>query len=138
MTLGLKRNTYLDCVISGKVSATYPFQQTDIAQLDASTGKAAVLLLGFRSNHPLGYFAPAGLTMVNYYKDMLADLEANAPSSGFLGASPYLNAGWRTSSSTVMINLYFRSAKDIHTFAHSPSHRAGWTGGISLLSSIKT
>ncbi|EON61528.1 hypothetical protein W97_00743 [Coniosporium apollinis CBS 100218] len=126
MALGLKRNTYMDGTM-GRVTARYPFQQaSDNALSDASTGNVAVLLLGFRSNHPLGILAPGAGTITNYFTSMLDDLEANAPSNGYLGSSSYLDAGHRTTSSAVMTNFYFRSAQDVHAFAHGPAHRAGW------------
>lgn len=125
--LGLKRNTYMDGTITHNVTAIYPVQSTsDKPRSNASTGAVAVLLLGFRSNHPLGMFAPAASTLRSYFTDMRADLEANASSNGFLGVSPFLDAGHRTTSSTLMLNFYFRAAADIHAFAHGPVHRAGW------------
>ncbi|TKA76771.1 hypothetical protein B0A49_08381 [Cryomyces minteri] len=127
MTFGLKRNVYMDNTISNKVAAVYPLQHTsDKTHLDPPTDKATILLLGFRSNHPLGLFTPAARAITTYFTSMLADLEENAPSNGFLGASPYLDAGHRTSSSAIMTNFYFRSAADVHTFAHGSAHRAGW------------
>ena len=59
MTFGLKTNTWATGVIDGKFAATYPGegQRTAIGK-PGNNGPGAVMILGGRSNSPLGMFAP--------------------------------------------------------------------------------
>lgn len=59
MHFGLKRDIYMDGVIDGKWSVAYPGP----GETEAVTGKpgdngpGAVMILGTRSNSPMGFFA---------------------------------------------------------------------------------
>lgn len=135
--LGWKKNGKMNGTIVGKVRAGFPASphSSDTGGEEGEEGdehdyekgsKATIVLLGFRSNHPLGLFAPAATTINNFFTSMLEDLEAHAPGNGYLGATPYLDAGARTTSSTIMTNFYFRSAGDVDAWAHGPVHQKGW------------
>ena len=59
MTFGFKKNTCYDGVIDGKVAAAYPAEgQRSAIGKPAENGPGAVMILGTRSNSPLGMFAP--------------------------------------------------------------------------------
>src|ERR1700722_407486 len=57
---GLKKNTYMQDVIVGKFSVAYPADGdgSDIQGQPGENGPGAVMILGTRSNSPLGMFAP--------------------------------------------------------------------------------
>ena len=57
---GLKKNTYMQDVIVGKFSVAYPAdgEGSDIQGQPGENGPGAVMILGTRSNSPLGMFAP--------------------------------------------------------------------------------
>jgi hypothetical protein len=59
MSLGLKRNTWMNDVIVGKFSVAYPTdgQGSAIEGPPGDNGPGAVMILGTRSNSPLGMFA---------------------------------------------------------------------------------
>lgn len=59
MHFGLKRNVYMDGVIDGKWSVGYPSKnETEAVNgKPGDNGPGAVLILGTRSNAPMGFFA---------------------------------------------------------------------------------
>jgi hypothetical protein len=63
MSVGLKQNTWMKDVIVGKFSVAYPAQgeARAIQGQPADNGPGAVMILGTRSNSPMGMFAPGTL-----------------------------------------------------------------------------
>ncbi|KAH8598517.1 hypothetical protein B0O99DRAFT_683919 [Bisporella sp. PMI_857] len=128
MTYGLLENTYMKGVITGKFTALPPLAPT--------------LLPHQRLKAPMGLLAPGAREIAAYFASMQSDLEASAASYGFLGGSVWLNATSRSTRSEILTTFYFRSAFDVHAFAHSKVHRDGWDwwnreikkGGLSYLS----
>lgn len=59
MHFGLKQDVYRDGVIDGKWSVAYPSQQETEAVngKPGDNGPGAVMILGTRSNSPMGFFA---------------------------------------------------------------------------------
>ena len=80
ITLGYKGNPYLEDVIMKKTSAQVPDQNGNFGE--AGGQKIAVLLLGAKSNHPLGAFAPYFGQVNTYVQQMTAQLEAGAQHNG--------------------------------------------------------
>lgn len=60
MSFGLKQNTWMQGVIDGKFSAAFPEpgQGSALEGRPGDNGPGAVMILGVRSNSPLGMFAP--------------------------------------------------------------------------------
>ncbi|KAL9608102.1 MAG: hypothetical protein Q9167_007040 [Letrouitia subvulpina] len=56
---------------------------------------------------------------------MWADAEGNPEVSGFIGRSAQFISP-SVHSLTIVTISYWRSLEDLHTFAHSPVHRAAW------------
>jgi Domain of unknown function (DUF4188) len=56
---------------------------------------------------------------------MQSELNADAAKYGMLGASTWLENG-RSTQNELMIVMYFKSADDIHEYAHGPLHREAW------------
>ena len=63
MSVGLKQNTWMKDVIIGKFSVAYPAQGEGraIQGQPGDNGPGAVMILGARSNSPMGMFAPGML-----------------------------------------------------------------------------
>lgn len=119
-----KANPYMAGVIPGKVTAMFPTSAG--ASPDPKDEKICVVLLGARSNDLNGVFAPAFGKIGDYFKAMQKDLEANAATNGFLGATNWLGSDDRATASENLTLYYFRSRQDVHDFAHGQVHRAGW------------
>ncbi|KAK9452458.1 hypothetical protein V1511DRAFT_200246 [Dipodascopsis uninucleata] len=130
ITLNITTNTFLDGTLATKFTALIP--NSDGTFASHSTPKEddtriAVLLLGFRVNHPLGILAPGAKETSDHFATMIESLESNSQTNGYLGSTSYLNAsGSRPTKSELMITFYFRSLDHIHHFAHGPVHRDGW------------
>lgn len=145
MAFGLKKNTWYDGVIDGRIAAAYPAEgrRTAIAK-PANNGPGAIMILGSRSNHPLGIFAPGTSYVVTYtryayankpikgfreighrFRKMVAQLEKDQ-TAGFMGMSTWVSTE-RSASNEYATISYWRSIDDIHQFALSPVHRDAWT-----------
>ncbi|OCL01961.1 hypothetical protein AOQ84DRAFT_328129 [Glonium stellatum] len=127
VSMGWKRNYYLDGTIGTKATALLPQSDGSFSarKPDSDSGKVAVLLLGFRINHPLGVLSPGAREIAAHFNAMAKDLEVNAATNGFLGSSSYLGNS-RTTKSELMTTFYFRALADIEAFAHGSVHREGW------------
>ncbi|KAH0544909.1 hypothetical protein FGG08_000989 [Glutinoglossum americanum] len=141
MAAGWKKNIYLEGVIPGKFSAQIPDAQGRFSKGPSSEG-ICVFLIGARSNHPLGMFAPGFKEIGDYFREMIENLERDPEEFGWgnqtanplptpgentvLGASSWINLSDRTSSNELMTVCYFRNVTYLHAFAHGPAHRAAW------------
>lgn len=121
---GLKHNPYMDGVILNKFSAQMPSEDGAYGNKPAN-GEVNVLLLGFKTNHPMGALAPGFKEMGDYFLAMMKDLEEHKSENGMLGASNWMGSE-RSTSNELLVLFYFRSVEDIHKFAHGEVHRAGW------------
>jgi heme-degrading monooxygenase HmoA len=122
MAFNLKKNIYMTGVIKNKVAGV---SIDSNGQPTAKPDKIAVLLLGAKSNHPFGVFAPGFDKLGDYLAKMLKDLDANAAAKGFLGQTVYTR---RDERGALEINniMYWKDLASIHEFAHSPLHREAW------------
>jgi len=125
MTTGWKRNTFMDGIIPGKISAQIPDAEGNLGPQPASSD-IVVLLIGTRSNSPLGILAPGFKQSGDFFTQMTRDLETHTDDFGFLGATSWLNASARTTGSEIMNVMYFSSVEKLHAFAHSDYHRGAW------------
>lgn len=121
---GYKRNIYMDGVIPGKVAAMIPSSAGSVAQ--PKDDKICVVHLGARSNDPNGIFTKEFKQIGDFFNDMQQDLETNAATNGYLGATTWLGASDRLTSSEILTVYYFASRAHVHNFAHGPVHRVGW------------
>jgi heme-degrading monooxygenase HmoA len=58
------------------------------------------------------------------FEGMIRELSADASKHGFLGASAWLNATDRTTSSEYASIVYFENEDYLHAYAHGPMHSA--------------
>ncbi|KIX95309.1 uncharacterized protein Z520_08826 [Fonsecaea multimorphosa CBS 102226] len=128
MHFGLKKNVWSEGVIDGKWSVAYPSEgATEVVRGNPSeNGPRAVMILGARSNSPMGMFADGYKEVGARFRDMLVQLEDTREESGFLGMSTWLSAGERSTGNEAATISYWRSVEDIHNFALSPIHRDAW------------
>lgn len=141
MAFGIKKNTWANGVIDGKFAAGYPAEGQRSVTKPADNGPGAVMILGTRSNSPLGMFAPGRSYLIlslyvtsdkitgykeigDRFNDMVKQLEKDK-TAGFMGMSSWLSTE-RTSSNEFATISYWRSIEDIHNFALSPVHRDAW------------
>ncbi|KIW89596.1 uncharacterized protein Z519_09752 [Cladophialophora bantiana CBS 173.52] len=128
MQFGLKRNVWAEGVIDGKWSVGYPSEgETEVIHGNpGENGPRAVMILGARSNSPMGMFADGYKEVADRFRDMLVQLEDTREESGFMGMSTWINGGERSTGNELATISYWRSVEDIHNFALSPIHRDAW------------
>lgn len=120
---GLLPNPYKENVFDGRTTALLPDSETGEID-DASDKKIAVLHLGAKSHHPLGYIAPQFKKLGGWATKMYDEFDAgNVP--GFLGQTTYHRVDAKGAPELVAIS-YWQSIQDIWNFAHSPVHKAAW------------
>lgn len=120
MIFGLIPNTYMDGVIPGRTAIVMPGEKgTQDTEADTSV---CAIVLGVRSNSPLGMFAPGYKVLGDYFKAMITQLDETATPSGYLGSSAWLSAADRGVSSELMSIVYFENEEKLHQFAHGPLH----------------
>ena len=125
MSVGWKRNKYMDGVIPKKYSTSFPDDTGRYGNKPADS-EVVVFLIGTRSNHPLGLFGPGVKQMGDYFTQMTNDLETHAEEFGYLGQTSWLNSNNRHTNSEIMQVCYFRTVEGLHNFSHSQYHRNGW------------
>ncbi|KAG8626444.1 hypothetical protein KVT40_005389 [Elsinoe batatas] len=114
----------LDQNITTKFSAQLPSPDGFFGSTPARS-PLAVFLIGARNNSPLGIANPQFKAMGDLMDGMIKQLEANPTETGFMGATNWMGTE-RASNAMNMSVMYFRSAADVHAFAHGPLHRQAW------------
>lgn len=117
-------NPYLQSISAKKTTVQLPDLDGEFGK--SGSEKIAVLLLGAKSNHPLGIFAPDFKTVGGLLSSMTKELE-NDPQqdSGFLGQTGFTRKAENGANEFVMIS-YWRSLGDVHRYAHGETHRDAW------------
>lgn len=101
----------------------------------AGNEKITILLLGAKSNHPLGTFAPDFPKTLKYVDIMTNELESDPKQeSGFLGQTFFTRKDSKGSNEFVIIS-YWRSLTDVHRYAHGPTHKEAWKWWDSTIKS---
>ncbi|KAF2103414.1 hypothetical protein NA57DRAFT_63959 [Rhizodiscina lignyota] len=122
---GLKPNPHMEGVIKNKFSAQFPSEDGQYGNKPAN-GEVCVLLLGFKSNHPMQMLAPGFKETGDHFNNMMVELQAHKEENGLLGTTSWIGLGERTTANEVMTTFYFRSLEDVHNFANGKVHRDGW------------
>lgn len=122
---GWKHNSMMDGVIMEKFSTAFPDSRGNYGSKPADTS-IAVLLIGFRNNHPLGIFAPGVKQIGDYFAQMVVDLENHEDEFGLLGMTSWTNSAARKTQNELMNVGYFKTVEGIHDFAHSDYHMKAW------------
>ncbi|PBP26689.1 putative transcriptional regulator [Diplocarpon rosae] len=88
--------------------------------------KIAVMMLGAKSNHPLGVFEPSFGKVGSFLRKMTQELNGGADQeNGFLGQSAVTRRDANGATEQIFIS-YWRSLSDIHAFAYSSTHLEAW------------
>lgn len=135
---GVLKNPLMDGVIPGRTAIVYPNERN--GQHDqAGNKKICAIILGIRSNHPLGMLAKGYYEAGQYFDEMLAELDKDATKCGYLGASGWISSSDRGYASEKMGILYFESAEKVHEYAHGALHSKSmqwWTQTAKTLPHI--
>lgn len=93
-------------------------------------GNLCLVMIAAQSHHPFGHLAPS-YDFSSLTDKMIKNLETNAETNGFLGATSFLGTSQWTSGNTIMDLLYFRSKEDVDRFHKTRSHSEAhiWTNG---------
>jgi heme-degrading monooxygenase HmoA len=131
ITYNIIPNPYLKNMIPKKSTAQVMDRNGNYA--GPGKEKIAILLLGAKSNHPLGIFAPDFPHVGKLLERMTAELE-NDPKqdTGFLGQTNVKHVDANGANEFIFIS-YWRSIEDVHRYAHGPAHREAWKWWESTL-----
>ena len=125
MRFGWKANPHMmDDNITGKFSAQIPDKFGNFGNQPARDG-VAVFLIGTRCNSPLGMLDKQFGKLGEYMDMMQAEIKADPEAHGYLGGSIWQGSE-RDANGALMFIMYFKSAADVHRYAHGPTHRKGW------------
>jgi len=102
-TLGVLRNPYMDEIVRGRSVPVFA-DETGVQQDPAQT-KICAILLGARSNHPMGVFTLPFKGTADRFEAMIRALDENPTKNGFLGSTSFLEAGGRGTSSEIVTIL---------------------------------
>lgn len=98
-------------IIPGKTSAQLPDELGHYGSRPANTA-ITVLLIGTRSNHPLGLLAPGMKESGAHFAALAKDLEDQAENFGFLGMTSWLSMSTRNTSSEIQyVYVYIVASK---------------------------
>ena len=122
---GWKHNPMMDDLIMQKISTAFPDGEGNYGDKPADTS-LAVLIIGFRNNHPLSIFAPGVKQIGEYFAQMIKDLEAHDEEFGLMGITSWVNTADRKTQNESMNICYFKNVEGIHAFAHSDYHMKAW------------
>ncbi|KAJ5925362.1 hypothetical protein N7454_008001 [Penicillium verhagenii] len=125
MTVGLKRNRYMDNVIMGKFTGQIPNSEGIYSSEPADENIVAFQLIS-RSNHPLGLLAPGAREVAALAQNMYAQLAKERETYGFLGSKFMIGADELSAGNHMITMMYFRNLEGIHRFAHGPIHTDTW------------
>jgi len=124
ITYNLIPNPYLKDAIHKKVTAQPHDRDGNFG--GPGKEKIAVMLLGAKSNHPLGMFEPRFGEVGKFLRRMTEELNGDSTrDSGFLGQSAVMRKDNNGATENITIS-YWRSIDDVHRFAYGPSHLAAW------------
>ncbi len=144
----LKKNPFLEkAILKKRFSAVVP--NADGRIRGAGQEKVVILLLGAKSNHPFGFFAPEFLKTFKWMAEMNAEFDKQDGPNGckfppltldhrkkrqgltkcfpqtVLGQTGWQRKDERGAMEFVFIS-YWRGIDDLHAFAHGPVHRPAW------------
>lgn len=123
ITFKFKPNPYLAEVQPGRVTAIVPNNDGEIT--GPSTERVTILLLGAKSNHPLGIFGPEFMEVGEHLNRMNDFFNGPDAPAGFMGQTSFERKDERGAREFSSIS-YWRSIEDLHAFAHSGLHRETW------------
>ncbi|KAH6669291.1 hypothetical protein B0J14DRAFT_657385 [Halenospora varia] len=91
-----------------------------------SDQEVVVLILGARSNHVNGRYAPGMAEVGETYSAMWKDAEENREKWGFLGKTTGLKTSNLESNNATIWISYWKNLESVERFAQGPAHKKGW------------
>ncbi|KAJ5671373.1 hypothetical protein N7507_000500 [Penicillium longicatenatum] len=125
MSVGLKKNRFMDNVIMGKFTGQIPNSEGVYSSKPSDENVVCFQLIA-RSNHPLGMLAPGAREISALAQNMYKQLDIERETYGYLGAKTLLGADERSAGNHLITMMYFRNLEGIHRFAHGPMHMDTW------------
>lgn len=123
ITYNIKPNPYLQDVQPGRRTALVPSE--DGHEIVPGGQKVAVLILGAKSNHPLGIFAPQFAKTGKHLMRMTKLFDSADAPAGIMGSTAFERRDGRGATEFSIVS-YWRSIEDLLEFAHGPVHREAW------------
>ncbi|KAF2820609.1 hypothetical protein CC86DRAFT_374291 [Ophiobolus disseminans] len=117
---GVLPNPHMADVLQYRTALAYPNEKGTYEKSGDSS--VCAILLGVISNHPLGMLGPGYKEVGDRFDEMVSEMSADASTHGFLGASNWVNASYRTTSNEFASILYFENEEYLHAYAHGSIH----------------
>ncbi|KAE9987456.1 hypothetical protein EG327_003813 [Venturia inaequalis] len=123
----LPNDQLLSTVQRGRTAAMFPAND-GTSTIDPASKGLALLILGVKITHPLGFFAPGAKQTGDHFTNLVADLNAHPTQHGWISGSVVQGIPDSSSSSSGHLTLigYFKSMDALHRFAHGEMHREAW------------
>ncbi|CAG8980998.1 hypothetical protein HYALB_00013318 [Hymenoscyphus albidus] len=121
---GIVRDSQVDGVRAGKYTAQIPRENGSFSA-SPSSQEVVVFILGARSNHNEGRFAPGFKAFADVFGAMWQELGANRTKWGYLGKTSTLYSTDADSGNTMAWISYWKSLEHLQAFAKSPVHQKG-------------
>ncbi|CAG8951369.1 hypothetical protein HYFRA_00007281 [Hymenoscyphus fraxineus] len=121
---GIVRDSQVDGVRAGKYTAQIPSENGSFSA-SPSSQEVVVFILGARSNHNEGRFAPGFKAFADVFGAMWQELGANRTKWGYLGKTSTLYSTDADSGNTMAWISYWKSLEHLQAFAKSPVHQKG-------------
>ncbi|KAK7739639.1 hypothetical protein SLS53_005606 [Cytospora paraplurivora] len=115
--LGLRKSPYLRDAVRDRHSIMFRERDGSRPQEGLGTKPVAMFLIGIRSNHPLGRFAPKYRKFNEYMDELYEYAEAN-----HLGRTPDWLNNEHAQNNTLCSISYWRSLEELEAFAREPIH----------------
>jgi hypothetical protein len=126
ITAGKLPNEQLTSTMSGRTAAMFPAEDGSKSTNPAGKG-LALLILGVKITHPLGFFAPGAKQTGDYFSSLVKELNTHRTEHGWIaGSTVQGNPSSSSESGHFTLIGYFKTMDDLHKFAHGSMHRETW------------
>ncbi|PVH98545.1 hypothetical protein DM02DRAFT_530950 [Periconia macrospinosa] len=118
-------NPYTRDVITGKQSIRIPRSDGGVPE-KMGDQQVVVFILGARSSHPNGRFAPGYAKLGVAFVSLWKDAEKHREEYGYLGKTPMMMTTEESCNNTMVWISYWKSVDHLYKFANAPIHREIW------------
>jgi len=122
---GLLRDSSTKGVRLGRFSNQFPQPDGSLSPTP-SDQEVVVFILGARSNHVNGRYAPGMAAVGEAYSEMWKDAEENREKWGFLGKTTGLKTSNLESNNATIWISYWKNLDSLERFAQGAAHKKGW------------